>query len=268
MRAHNFILPEYIKQNAKSIQDSDLCILDADIPLDSIKSVAEICAKNNVPIWYNPTDLRKSTKIVEAGVLSETFYMSPNMKELFAIFNSIFPEDSNLTEEEKAHYKILGSKHNDIFTHVSENDLTEILKYMIKFVPVIFLSRGHEDLMLACAYDVKLNEANQFPLKNNVSKIMEASNKQPVIYEFPVLDIEESNENTNVSGAGDSMSSGIIFGILNGYSLGNTVYNGLLSARYALQTSNNISSELGKITLDNLNALTVKHQPNIKKRYI
>ena len=97
---------------------------------------------------------------------------------------------------------------------------------------------------------------------------MQYSNKQPVIYEFPVLDLEETNENTNVSGAGDSMSSGIIFGILNGYSLVNTIYNGLLSAQYALQTSNNISSELGNITINNLNELSAKHQPNVKKRYI
>ena len=91
---------------------------------------------------------------------------------------------------------------------------------------------------------------------------------RPVIFNFPVLEIENDEKYLNESGAGDSLSAGVIYGILNAYSLGNTIYNGILSAKLALLTSNNISADLAKIDLDKLNVLTNKNRPNIIKQYI
>ena len=227
------------------------------------------CEEKNIPIWYNPTDLRKSTKVVEAGVFSKLTFMSPNVKELFAIFNSTFQKDEQLAESVREHYKILGSKYDDIFTNMCENDLIEILKYLIQYVPVIILSRGPKDLMVACAYDLNIDKRDQqLPTREILTNINKMKNKKPVVIEFPVLKFEAHESYKNESGAGDSMSSGIIYGILNGYSLSDTIYNGILSAKLALTTTHNVSTDLCKIDSTRLANLTAENKFNIKKRFI
>ena len=72
----------------------------------------------------------------------------------------------------------------------------------------------------------------------------------------------------NESGAGDSMSAGVIYGILKGYSLGCTIYNGILSAKLALLTSNNINPRLADIDLERLEQLFSLNKSAITKEYI
>jgi pseudouridine-5'-phosphate glycosidase/pseudouridine kinase len=43
MRAHNLILPEYIEQHRQEIEESALCIIDADIPVETILFITNIC---------------------------------------------------------------------------------------------------------------------------------------------------------------------------------------------------------------------------------
>jgi fructose-1-phosphate kinase PfkB-like protein len=195
--------------------------------------------------------------------------MSPNTKELFAIFNSVFQKDKSLGDDVREHYKVLGSKYSDIFTDLDESDLNEILKYLVQYVPVIILSRGKKNLKVACAYDVDLEKSGQFPNKENLKDIKTKNKKhimQPVVFDFPVLKFEDNEKYMNESGAGDSMSSGIIYGILNDYTLSNTIYNGVLSAKLALLTTNNVNEEIGNINLEKLNKITDMNRDQIKKQ--
>lgn len=270
MRAHDMILPAYIQKHTNLINDSAMCVIDADIPTETIIYITNFCESKNIPIWYNPTDLRKSTKVVEAGVFSKLTFMSPNTKELFAMFKSTFPMDTDLSESEKSAYKILGSKYADIFTNLENNDLTTILKYMIKYVPVIVLSRGPKPVMLACAYDLDLDAVGQLPTRENLLEIKASSQseRRPVVFHFPVLKLQAGEVYMNESGAGDSLSAGFMYGVLNGYSLGNTVYNGILSAKLALMTSKNINVDIGGISVRQLSDVTDENRSKIRKEYI
>lgn len=269
MRSHSTIDRAYIEANLDTVADSDMCVLDADIPVETVLFIVNYCWEQRIPIWYNPTDLRKSTKVVDAGVLSKLTFMSPNTKELFAIFNATFERDQRLDESEREAFKILGSKYKDIFTHLQDKDLEQILKYLIQFVPVIILSRGPKDLMVACAYDLDLDQpGQQFPTRATLHQVQRQPNKQPVVVEFPVLQFDDSEKYVNESGAGDSMSSGIIYGILRGFSCTNTIYNGILSAKLALLTSHNVSEDLGNIDSERLDQLTSLNKFKIKKRYL
>lgn len=268
MRAHDEILPSYIKEHIQLIDDSAMCVIDADIPNETIIYLTNFCQSKNIPVWYNPTDLRKSTKVVEAGVFSKLTFMSPNTKELFAIFSAVFDQDQTLTDAERNNFRTIVSRYKDILTNLEINDLKTILKYLVKYVPVILLSRGPKPLMLACAYDLNIDESWQLPARENLSKIRARVGEKPVIYNFPVLSLEEYEIYMNESGAGDSMSAGVIYGILKGYSLGCTIYNGILSAKLALLTSNNINPELADIDLERLEKLLSLNKSSITKEYI
>lgn len=269
MRSHSTIDRAYVAAHLDTVADSDMCILDADIPVETVLYIVNYCWEQRIPIWYNPTDLRKSTKVVEAGVFAKLTFMSPNTKELFAIFNATFERDESLSQSEREAFKILGSKYNDIFTHLQNKDLEEILKYLIQFVPVIILSRGPKDMMVACAYDLDLDTpGQQFPTRQSLDEIKRRPNKRPVLLQFPVLKFEPHEEYMNESGAGDSMSSGIIYGILRGFSCTSAIYTGILSAKLALLTSQNVSEELANISTDQLDRITSLNKSKIKKRYL
>jgi sugar/nucleoside kinase (ribokinase family) len=267
MRSHSTIDRAYIERHLATVAASDMCVIDADIPTETIVFIVNYCAARHIPIWYNPTDLRKSTKVVEAGVFSKLTFMSPNTKELFAIFNATFARDTTLSQSQRDSFKILGSKYKDIFTHLQTEDLESILRYLIQFVPVIVLSRGPKDMMLACAFDLDLDlEANQFPTRDTLEQIQRQPDKKPCVVEFPVLKFEESEKYMNESGAGDSMSAGIIYGILRNLSCTSAIYNGILSAKMALLTSQNVSEDLANIDADRLDHIVNLNKLKVKKR--
>ena len=76
---------------------------------------------------------------------------------------------------------------------------------------------------------------------------------------FPALNID-NEAIVNVTGAGDSCSSGLIAGLVKGYDLKFAILNGLLAAKYALMTHMNISTKLGDIDLDLLKKISVENE--------
>ncbi len=136
---------------------------------------------------------------------------------------------------------------------------------MVQFVPVIVLSRGPKHLLLACSYDLDVDKPSQFPTRADLRKGVA---RKPVVIEFPVLELRGHEKPVNESGAGDSMSSGIIYGILQEYTCAQAIYNGILSAKMALLTSDNVSENLGSIELSHVEDLVAANRPNIKKHYL
>jgi hypothetical protein len=128
MRSHATILPAYIQRHLPTLATSALCVLDADLPLESLHFAATFCQQRHIPLWYNPTDLRKSTKVVDARVLSNLTFMSPNTKELVAIFSAAVRADPSLDQAQRQQLTILGSKYSDGFAHLQDQDLFQILK--------------------------------------------------------------------------------------------------------------------------------------------
>lgn len=265
MRAHNYITPEFIQKNLDTLEQSELVVIDADIPKETIEYICNYCELNKIPIWFNPTDLRKCTKVIDTNCLSKLTYMSPNLKELLIIF------DACLTREKNSNTRLdqIRSKYmnNLSLESVEFDDLKEILKYLLSYVKFIVLSRGSKDLLFASRYDLDLNGLNQFSLKENYDKVNN-KNPTPVLFKFPVVSLDSNETFVNVSGAGDSCTSGIITGIVNNYTFCTSIYNGLLAAKYALTTKNNVSEQLSVISSDDLHRLVDSKINKVKKFFL
>ena len=91
MKAHDYIRPSLVQKHAEMISNSDLCVLDADIPVETIDFVCAHCEANSIPVWCNPTDVRKCNKVINS--LAKLTYISPNLKELFALFRETVSRD-------------------------------------------------------------------------------------------------------------------------------------------------------------------------------
>lgn len=92
--------------------------------------------------------------------------------------------------------------------------------------------------------------------------------RRPTLVSYPVVQLDPNEKLVNVSGAGDSTTSGIIAGLLKGYNLTESIYNGLMAGKYALLTHKNVSSHLDAIGLDQLRSIIPAKQGQIKKTYL
>lgn len=110
MKAHDYITPEFIKTNLDILSKSQFCVLDADIPIDTIEYVSNYCQIENIPLWFNPTDLRKCYKLIDSDSLAKCTYISPNLQELFTLFSLKFQKDNSLNENEKINFHKINSK--------------------------------------------------------------------------------------------------------------------------------------------------------------
>lgn len=227
--------------------------MDANIPSETLAYVCDECERSSIPVWYNPTDYRKCSKIVQTNRLSKLTYMSPNYKELILIFKTSVESDQQLSANEK-------SRLLELCNEESIDNLKIVLKYLVKFVPIIVVSRGENDLILASRTSIELNGPNKMPRRGFVK----STAYDPHLYLFPTLKLAENEVLKNVSGAGDSALAGLVAGILKGWPLVDSVYNGLLAAKLSIQTNQCISDKLDFVTARDVKRAVGENELNIK----
>lgn len=66
---------------AKEVESAKLVLLDGNLCVSDLREVVGICKHMKKDVWFEPTSVAKSTRIVEAGVLGEVRYTSPNVSE-------------------------------------------------------------------------------------------------------------------------------------------------------------------------------------------
>lgn len=267
MKAHDYITPELIQKSLDTLSKSEFCILDADIPSDTIKYVCDYCQSKNIPVWFNPTDLRKCYKLIEANSLSKLTYMSPNLKELLTIFSLTLQSDTTLSINERFDMEKIYINYKDSVNRLEEfkfEDLKKVLKYLLKFIPFIILTRGSDELILASAFDLDENKHDQLPCRERMD-LLKQMKRQPQLLLYPILKLNKNETISNVSGAGDSCSGGIISGILRNYKLNSIIYNGLVSAKFTLMSDKTVSEKLDQIDLNYVEKLTVENQSRVRK---
>ena len=265
MEAHDHITPGLVKKNLDALVNSEFCVIDADIPMETIEYVSSVCEKESIPVWFNPTDLRKCYKIINS--LDKVTYMSPNSKELFTLFSLALEKDKTLGREEMKVLSEINAKYkesvNDL-DRLSFDDLKLILKYLLKYVPFIVLTRGVDDLILASAVDLVADKENQLPTKSTIKQFKSMPRKPQMLF-FPIIKLNEFEKVVNVSGAGDSNSSGMIAGIVKNYKLNTIVYNGLTAAKLTIMSNKTVSPSLNSIYFDLVEQKALENQSQIRK---
>ncbi|MEW4369646.1 ribokinase [Paenibacillus kandeliae] len=88
--ANDQVTPDYVQQAADVIRQSDIVLIQQEIPQETIMEVSRICAEAQVPLLLNPAPARQ----VEAEVLEHIAYITPNEHEAAIVFEGTELKDA------------------------------------------------------------------------------------------------------------------------------------------------------------------------------
>ncbi|OAZ40396.1 ribokinase [Paenibacillus polymyxa] len=83
--ANNEVTPAYVEEALDVIRNSDIVLIQQEIPIETIVYVSEICAKYQVPLLLNPAPARE----VEESVIANATYITPNEHEAAIMFKDM-----------------------------------------------------------------------------------------------------------------------------------------------------------------------------------
>ncbi|KTS82940.1 ribokinase [Paenibacillus jamilae] len=83
--ANNEVTPAYVEEALDVIRNSDIVLIQQEIPTETIVYVSEICAKYQVPLLLNPAPARE----VEESVIANATYITPNEHEAAIMFKDM-----------------------------------------------------------------------------------------------------------------------------------------------------------------------------------
>ncbi|HLR62699.1 MAG TPA: ribokinase [Lentibacillus sp.] len=79
--ANNHVTPEIVKKHQDLIKNSDMVLMQLEVPMETIVSTVEIAAASGVPVILNPAPFQS----LPEKVLKNTAYVTPNEIELAAM---------------------------------------------------------------------------------------------------------------------------------------------------------------------------------------
>lgn len=235
MDVHNQITPELVSKFESSLMSAPLVVLDGNIPVDSIEYVCEICHRNKVPVWFEPTDVHKATKPFMTSAGQRLTYISPNLNELRAIYR-------HLTNTLESH---IG--HTEPDASPLEGVLDETLwlsKVIVEEVPVVMVTLGKHGVMLC-----QRTGMSDLPTKGY--RIEKTDTMTADI--FPAFNPDHPPDRiVSVSGAGDCLAATMIHGIVQGHDPDLCIKAGLMAAQMSLRSYTPVPASITpeRVTLD------------------
>ena len=105
MHIHDSITPNYITDLENQIATAPLLVSDGNVSEAALDCLLRLCGRHGVPVFYEPTCLRKAVKPLASPNVASMTYCSPNLNELMSMartlpgFEASFFFEPLLTEE-------------------------------------------------------------------------------------------------------------------------------------------------------------------------
>ena len=225
MRILEEVTVDYLRSKAYLIKESKIVVMDTNIPEESIEYVVDLCNKVKVPLLIEPVSVEKAGKLRkvlggsgrgsegEVGKGSERGsgrwaidYMTPSKDELESILRTEMGDDPDLDLD----------KDSDIVRAAEE------LKG--KGVKNVIVTLGKRGIYVSCG-------------GTGEGKKEDCWSKFMAPYRGEVVD---------VTGAGDALVAGLVYGIYKGYSLEMAAKFGLGAATLTISTKEAVRRDLGE----------------------
>lgn len=81
--ANDFITPEYVQKAKKVIEESDIVLVQQEIPEETVEFLAELCNTLQKKLLLNPAPARKLSE----AVIQQASFLTPNEHEFEILFN-------------------------------------------------------------------------------------------------------------------------------------------------------------------------------------
>lgn len=226
MDIHNNITPEIVIKHERLIASAPIIVFDANISIDTMATILELCHKYKKPAFFEPTDMRIASKpfTLPTHLIQQIKFMSPNIYELHNISKQL--DCGSLLQNTNAsidQYFEDSSK----FLHEIKSSSARVLE----LVDNVLVTLGPKGVML-------MQKDHNVPFSNKYQSydISSEKSRDALIPNYKLYDIEKVNDIVNVSGAGDSFNVGFITALINGHPVDTCISVGFECARSAMRS--------------------------------
>ncbi|MHA0857991.1 ribokinase [Paenibacillus sp. CMAA1364] len=88
--ANDQVTPEFVEQALDSICNSDIVLIQQEIPEETVTYVSTLCHKHNVPLLLNPAPARP----ISQEILEYATYLTPNEHECTVLFSGMSKKEA------------------------------------------------------------------------------------------------------------------------------------------------------------------------------
>lgn len=74
-----------------TLQGAKVVVVDGNLSSGDLRLVVAMCTELGIDVWFEPTSIEKCARIVEAGVMADVRYFSPNEAETVAMADAVMP---------------------------------------------------------------------------------------------------------------------------------------------------------------------------------
>jgi pseudouridine-5'-phosphate glycosidase/pseudouridine kinase len=209
MDIHQQITPQMILENEEAIKRAPLIVFDANLSIPTIDTILKLAGDHDVPVLFEPTDLEISIKPFQTDKWRAIKFITPNLSELRHI---------------ASHFEISRRrKYKDEF-----DEAADVASKLTDYVNNVIVTLGAKGVIVA-----RKGEASDSFFSSKCSKVS--------VRHYP------ANRNkgvVSVSGAGDSLASGLIAAMIRGLSEEQCVAVGLAAAQTALTSTGPVAKNL------------------------
>eukprot|EP01137_Pigoraptor_chileana_P019530 Opistho-2@80680 len=196
-----------VSVHADVIRSSPMTCIDGNVSDDTLRFVANLCEESKVPLLFEPTSVEKARNAVDAGIISKVHIIKPNADELeaMAAATGLSRNSTLAAEAELSGLCDNGGIPHEYMEHVERG------LHMLNFVRYVVITLGPGGVILCRkSSDSNTRTAKHFPAGPPVSVV-------------------------NVTGAGDSLVGGLVYGIVTGRGYDTAVRCGIVAARHSLR---------------------------------
>lgn len=253
MEIHGNITPKHVEMHEELLQKTPLIIMDGNLSVQTMECILQLAKKYNKPVFFEPTDMRISGKPfkLSQSLRHQIKFISPNIYELKQIVETITNESIVWNEK-----KIL-----------SKDKLLRETKRLLKLIEqefdCILVTLGHHGIvlsLLARATEIPLFDANS----GKYQLFEQTNDAKRILCYYPAQSVSNI---VNVSGAGDSFTSGFITGLLRGYNIDRAVTFGFLAAECSLQAESAVPAEYFRNTKEENEMLEIRYKKLTKESF-
>ncbi len=210
------ITVDYLMSKTYLIKESKMVVVDTNVPEQSIQYVVEFCNKVKVPILIEPVSVEKAKKLT--GVIESVIdrrwnidYITPSRDELESISGIRIDDDE------------------DILRAVGE------LKH--KGVKNVIVTLGERGIYVSSAVDYRGEGERQRKGKRGRGKNLDVKGWSKFIKPY-------AGEVVDVTGAGDALVAGLVYGVFLGYPQEMAVRFGLGAAALTISSKEAVRRDL------------------------
>jgi sugar/nucleoside kinase (ribokinase family) len=236
MKACDEITPVTIDNNASALASAHLVVLDANVSPATIDRACEVCSKHNVPVWFEPTGVAKSVRILNAIRRQQVTFISPSENELYAIAAALDVSIGTDTPASSAPHATFDAPLQVLADHK---------------LPYVILTIGARGVLISAYCTDTSNIPMQLPGMRLPHHIRIKRNH--VIVHIEALQLPSI---VNTSGAGDSLVGGCVWALgareqlsLGLQSVARSVQCGIGAAAITLQSDQSVSHAMSATTV-------------------